>query len=138
MPPGNDAMQDDATAERMDRVLRAYEGWNRDGVQRFSRFLSDDATLADAPELPDARMTRGRPEVVRRLEEVARSVGGGSVEIRGVEPRGDAVLVTMTWNLEASGGAEVSVGDVFHLVEVEGDKICGIRVFLHLESVPDA
>ena len=131
-------MPGDETGNRVALVRRAYDVWNRDGVGRFAEFLSADVTIEDAPEGPDAGIARGSAEVVRRLDEVARTVGGGSVQIRGIEEIGDAVLVTMIWNLDTSGGEQVDLGEVFHLVEVDGNEISRIRVFLNRRSAAGA
>jgi ketosteroid isomerase-like protein len=131
-------MHADETPDRATLVRSAYEAWNTEGLDRFAEFLSDDVTVEDAPEVPDAGVARGLVAVVRRLDEVAQAVGGGSVEILGVETIGEAVLLTMMWNLDAADGAEVHLGEVLHLVDVDGDRISRIRVFLDRGSVDRA
>jgi hypothetical protein len=116
--------------DRKSLVRRAYEAWSFYGVERFECFLSGQVVLEDAPDLPDARLTQGRTEVGRRLEEVSSSVGGGWVEIRGVEEIDGAVRVAMRWKLDTKSGLEIELVELFHLVEVVGAKIARIRVFL--------
>jgi hypothetical protein len=62
-------------------------------------------------------------------------VGGGYVEFEGFEPRGEAVLVTMLWEL-GTGARHAELGRVFHLVDAAGGEITRIRVFLTAADVP--
>ena len=123
--------------DRLDFVRHAYETWNAYGLERFAKCLADDVTIEDAPQLPDARLTRGRDAVVGRLDDVAREFGGGWVEIHDVEPVSHSVLVTMTWKVDAAGAGEETVGEVFHLVDTSAGRIDRIRVFFQRESVPE-
>ena len=66
---------------------------------------------------------------MRRLEEVAETVGGGWVELREVRAFGSRVLVRMRWKLDDRVRG-TDVGDVFHVVAVEGGEIVSIAVFL--------
>ena len=116
-------------------VRRAYETWNRDGPAAIAPMLAVDAEVHDAPELPDAEVWKGRDAVIGRLQAVADAVGGGYVEFEGFEPRGDAVLVAMLWAL-GSETRPTELGRVFHLVDVAGDAITRIRVFLTAADVP--
>jgi hypothetical protein len=77
---------------------------------------------------------RGRDAVVARLDEVGSRVGGGWVELHDVRAVDDGVRVEMEWKLDSSAGDEgVSLGDLCHLVGVEGEKIVSIRVVLRGE-----
>jgi hypothetical protein len=110
-------------------VRRFYDAWNRDGPEALTQFATAEVTLRDAPELPDAGLWRGRDVVIRRLDEVAAHVGGGWVDVRDVRSFNNKVLVRMEWMLaEADRGA--SVGDVFHVVNLDRGKITAIDVFL--------
>jgi ketosteroid isomerase-like protein len=110
-------------------VRHAYDAWNWYGLDHLEPYLAAHVELHDAPELPDARTWRGSAEVLKRLEEVAETTGGGWVELRGVEERGDGVLVTMTWKLDSAEGGS-TLGEVSHLVEVADERITRIRVFV--------
>jgi ketosteroid isomerase-like protein len=110
-------------------VRVAYETWNRHGPGAIEPMLSEDVELHDAPELPDAQVWRGPEAVVERLQGVAESVGGGYVEFLGFIPKGDAVLVTMVWEL-GTEARHTEIGKVFHLVDVKDGKIARLRVFM--------
>ena len=110
-------------------VRCAYETWNREGPAAIGGMLADDVEVHDAPELPDAAVWRGRDAVIARLGAVAEAVGGGSVEFERISDRGSGVLVAMHWQLERETG-DVDLGEVFHLVTVDGGAITRIRVFL--------
>jgi ketosteroid isomerase-like protein len=117
------------STNREELIRDFYEAWNREGPQVLRRFAAEDVELRDAPELPDSRVWRGREQVERRLEEVAAHVGGGWVELTEVRPIEAKVLVRMDWRLEASERG-ASVGEVFHVVELDQGEITSIDVFL--------
>ena len=117
-------------------VRGAYESWNRHGPAAIEPLLAEDVELHDAPQLPDAEVWRGRRAVIKRLQAVADSVGGGHVEFQGFTPKEGAVLVTMLWEL-GTEARHAELGQVFHLVDVKDGKIARLRVFL-TESEVDA
>ena len=127
-------MNEAGPAGPLELVHQAYNAWNWFGTERFGDFLSEDVVLEDAPEMPDARVTRGSGDAVARLDEVAASVGGGWVEIRAMEKVAGSVLVGMTWNLDDGGASGARVGEVWHLIDVADERITRIRVFLDRES----
>ena len=86
---------------------------------------------------PDASVWRGKQAVLDRLDEVARAVGGGSVEFESVRAQGDEVLVAMRWRLEHER-ADAALGSVVHLVEVRDHSITAIRVFLDERRAAEA
>lgn len=110
-------------------VRRAYELWNSQGPRVLESFGADSVELVDPPQMPDSRAYRGHAAVLARLEEVADAVGGRYAHIDEVSPVGDEVLVALTWRVEASPESAV-LGEVFHVVRVEGEKIARMRVFL--------
>jgi ketosteroid isomerase-like protein len=126
-------MTDDAT----DLVRRFYDAWNQYGPDVLDRYAAPEVELRDAPELPDSGRWRGRDAVRRRLEEVAEHVGGGWVEVHEVRAYGSRVLVRMRWKLDARvKGADV--GDVFHVVGIQGGRVTSIDVFLRESEALDA
>lgn len=110
-------------------VRQIYDIWNEQGPAAIRPMLAADVELHDAPEIPDAQEWRGPDAVIARLEAVTAAVGGGSVRFEGFARRGDEVLVSMCWRLEGEKSA-AALGEVFHLVEVVGESIARIRVFL--------
>jgi SnoaL-like domain len=116
-------------------VRQAYETWNREGPAAIASMLAADVEVHDAPELPDAQVWKGREAAIGRLQAVADAVGGGYVEFEGFELRGDAVLVTMLWEL-GTDARPAELGRVFHLVDAGGGEITRIRVFLTAADVP--
>ena len=123
--------------DRVSFVRGAYEEWNEGGVPAFVPLMADAIELRDPPQLPDAAEWHGVDTVTKRLEEVAQSVGGGSVELHDVRLVGDEVLVAMDWQL-AGAQDSASLGAVYHLVRVSGDRIDRIRVFLTEEDALNA
>jgi len=116
-------------------VRRAYDAWNWYGTAHLEPFLADDVVLHDWEELADAATWRGRAAVIARLEEVGSRVGGGWVELNDVRAVDEGVRVEMEWKLDRGGDERgVSLGDLCHLVGVEGGKITSIRVVLRGEE----
>jgi ketosteroid isomerase-like protein len=116
-------------------VRRAYDAWNWYGVDHLEPFLADDVVLYDWEELADAGVWRGREAVVARLEDVGSRVGGGWVELHDVREVEDGVRVEMEWKLDSGADeAGVSLGDLCHVVGLEGEKIASIRVVLRHEE----
>jgi ketosteroid isomerase-like protein len=116
--------QDDEALVRL-----AYEAWNSSGPRVLESFGASSVELVDPPQMPDSRTYRGHAAVLARLEEVADAVGGRHAHIDEVSPVGDEILVALTWRVDASPESAV-LGEVFHVVRVEGGKIARMRVFL--------
>jgi ketosteroid isomerase-like protein len=110
-------------------VRRAYEAWNDQGPGVLESFGADSIELVDPPQMPDSRSYYGRTAVLARLEEVAGAVGGRYAHIDEVVPVGDQVLVALTWRVDASQESAI-LGEVFHVVRVEDERIVRMRVFL--------
>ena len=121
----------------VDLVRSVYKQWNEKGVDTIGPRLADGVELQDAPELPDAGTWSGRDTVLARLREVAEAVGGGWVDIQDVRPAGGEVVVSMVWHEQQATGSP-AFGDVFHLVQVDGDRIARIRVFITLADALEA
>ena len=114
-------------------VRRAYDAWNRYGIEHLEPHLADDVVLHDWPELADAAVWRGREAVVGRLEDVGSRIGGGWVEFHDLRAVDEGVRVDMEWKLDRGGGDGASLGHVCHVVGLEGDRIASIRVLLRDE-----
>ena len=110
-------------------VRSAYEAWNTEGPRVLESFGADSVELVDPPEMPDSRSYHGHAAVLARLEEVAEAVGGRYAHIDEITPVGDEVLVALTWRVDATLESAI-LGEVFHVVRVEGGKITRMRVFL--------
>jgi ketosteroid isomerase-like protein len=123
--------------ENVELVRGVYESWNSDGLNALEPWLADGVELRDPPEMPDSAGWRGREAVVGRLEEVATTMGGGHVDFQGFRARGDAVLVSMVWQIDDTAGG-AAFGEVFHLVRVADGKITSLRVFLDESAALDA
>jgi ketosteroid isomerase-like protein len=109
-------------------VEEAYRVWNEHGPRSFADFTTEDVELHDAPELPDAQTWRGRAALVARLEELVAATEGRWADIDEIRPLGQETLVCLTWRFEEGGAA--TLGSVYHVVHVRGDRIDRIRVFL--------
>ncbi len=110
-------------------VRRIYETWNTDGVRAIEPFLAENVDVFDAPEMPDARAWHGRAAALGRLEEVSSAVGGGWADLREFTGFGDRVLVDMVWQ-EGEQQGSPAFAEIFHVVEVRGNQIASMLVFL--------
>jgi ketosteroid isomerase-like protein len=117
-------------------VHEFYEAWNEGmEVAEFGeRYLSEDAEWHDQPELPDARVHRGRDAVVAMLEELESTFGRARCEIAKIEPVGDEILSSFTWRgTGAFSGVDVAPL-IAHLIRVRDGRINRIRAFFTLEG----
>ena len=115
--------------DRVDLVRRAYGSWNEDGVPAAVPLFHERIELSDPPQMPDARTFRGLDDVLARINEVGEALGREGVDLLGVEPVGDEVLVSLAWQSGERTGSGL-MGLVYHLVRVEDGRITRIRVFL--------
>jgi ketosteroid isomerase-like protein len=113
----------------IDHVRRIYEAWNAGGLETLRPWLAETVELRDAPEMPDAGTVRGRDAVLARLREVSDAIGGGTVELGELVAIGEQVLVPMMWRAGAAAGS-AEFGEVFHLAQLEGEKIVSLHVFI--------
>ena len=117
-----------------DLVERAYRTWNESGPRAFVEYTTEDFELHDAPDLPDPEVWVGRDAAVGRLEDVVAATGGRWADIDEIRPLGDEVLVSLTWRIER-GSAPLAC--VYHRVQVKGDRIARVRVFLDQDAATD-
>lgn len=98
------------------------------------RFFADDVEWHDQPELPDARVHRGREAVVGMLTELESTIGRAKCDIQKVEPVGDEVLASFfLLGTGAVSGARVAPL-IAHLLQVRGGRITRVRAFFTLEG----
>ncbi|HEV3378202.1 MAG TPA: nuclear transport factor 2 family protein [Thermoleophilaceae bacterium] len=109
-------------------VEEAYRTWNARGPRAFVGFTTETVEVHDAPEVPDAQVWTGHDAVVARLEDIVASTGGRWADIEAVQPVGDEILVTLTLRLDRE--SPTTLGSVYHVVRVDGDRIARVRVFL--------
>jgi hypothetical protein len=109
-------------------VEEAYRAWNARGPRAFVEFATETVEVHDAPEVPDAQVWVGREAIVARLEDIVASTGGRWADIEAVQPVGDEVLVSLTLRLDRE--SPTTLGSVYHVVRLDGDRIGRVRVFL--------
>lgn len=113
-----------------------YEAWNEGmAMEKFgARYLSEDAEWHDQPELPDARVHRGREAIVSMLSELESTFGRARCEIAKIEPLGDEILSSFT--LRGTGAfSGVDVAPLIaHLIRIRAGRINRIRAFFTLEG----
>lgn len=113
-------------------VIKAFDAWNEQGPDGAAAWMSPWVQLTDPPRWPDTGTRRGRDAVLKRLKEVTEELGADRVESVEARSAGDAVIVSFALRGD-SPSASAWLG--FHaVVEIEGDEITHIRIFVDQES----
>jgi ketosteroid isomerase-like protein len=101
--------------EHVEVVGRAYEAFNRDGVDGFLEYLRPDVEFdATAANGPFAAMYHGRESVGRFLADYFESWEHAWMEHEVIEVGGDHVVVRLRLHMRGKGsGVEVS-GETFN------------------------
>jgi ketosteroid isomerase-like protein len=118
-----------------------YEAWNERGAEGLEEFLSDDCEWHDAPDLPDARVVRGR-EAIRELLHVWEEGGGGlrlKLEPRELTSAGNRWVAVATALLAGDGSGAIMLNDEWcHVGDVRDGKVWRLRNFFSREQAIEA
>ena len=115
---------------------RMFEAWNSGNVDRMTEFWSDDGDWIweDAPEIPDARVVRGREQVEEHLRGVIGLMGEMEIKVEELVDLGDEVLAVIRFNVRgAQSGIELDV-PAFQLLRFENGRVRRYRMFMDREQ----
>ena len=115
---------------------RMFEAWNSGNVDRMTEFWSDDGDWIweDAPEIPDARVVRGREQVEEHLRGVIGLMGEMEIKVEELVDLGDEVLAVIRFNVHgAQSGIELDV-PAFQLLRFENGRVRRYRMFMDREQ----
>jgi ketosteroid isomerase-like protein len=124
------------SGDETELVHEFYEAWN-EGMKMTEfgeRYLSEDAEWHDQPELPDARVHRGRDAIVAMLEELETTFGRARCEIAKIEPVGDEILSSFTLRGTGSFSGVDVAPLIAHVIRIRDGRITRIRAFFTLEG----
>ena len=115
---------------------KMFDAWNSGNVDRMTEFWSDDGDWIweDAPEIPDARVVRGREQVEEHLRGVIGLMGEMEIKVEELVDLGDEVLAVIRFNVHgAQSGIELDV-PAFQLLRFENGRVRRYRMFMDREQ----
>ena len=115
---------------------RMFEAWNSGNVDRMTEYWSDDGDWIweDAPEIPDARVVRGREQVEEHLKGVIGFMGEMEIKVEELVDLGDEVLAVTRFNVRgAQSGIEIDA-PAFQLIRFENGRVRRYRMFMDREQ----
>ena len=115
---------------------RMFDAWNSGNVDRMTEFWSDDGDWIweDAPEIPDARVVRGREQVEEHLRGVIGLMGEMEIKVEELVDLGDEVLAVTRFNVRgAQSGIELDA-PAFQLIRFENGRVRRYRMFMDREQ----
>ena len=115
---------------------KMFDAWNSGNVDRMTEFWSDDGDWIweDAPEIPDARVVRGREQVEEHLRGVIGLMGEMEIKVEELVDLGDEVLAVTRFNVRgAQSGIELDA-PAFQLIRFENGRVRRYRMFMDREQ----
>ena len=119
-------------SDNIEIAKRMLDAWNAGNVDRMIDFWTEDGDWIweDAPDLPDARVVRGREQVEAHLRDVMGLLGDLKLEAEEFVDLGDDLLVVVRTSVHgAQSGIELDTPG-FHLVRFENGRVRRYRWFL--------
>src|SRR3954453_11246380 len=114
-----------------------YAAWNESGSEGLMEFLAEDCEWHDAPDLPDARVVRGKKAIGELLH--VWEEGGGGLRLK-LEPReltceGNQWVAVATALLAGDGSGAIMLADEWcHVGDVRDGKVYRLRNFFTAEQ----
>ena len=113
-----------------------FDAWNAGNVDRMIEFWSEDGDWIweDFPDVPDARVIRGREPVEAHLRDVIDVLGEMHIEVEELVDLGDELLAVTSFIAKgAQSGVQLDV-PAFHLIRFEEGRVRRYRVFTDREQ----
>jgi ketosteroid isomerase-like protein len=113
-----------------------FAGWNSGNVDRMTEFWAEDGDWIweDPPDMPDARVLRGREEVEAHLRDLIETLGEMSMTIEEMADVDDELMVVTRFTTRgAQSGIQMDV-PIFHLVDFEDGRVRRYRTFTDREQ----
>jgi ketosteroid isomerase-like protein len=115
---------------RREQLLReSLAAYNAEGSEALVRLMTEDAVWAEDPEWPDGATWHGR-EGVRQVLAERLETATISVEVEGIEERGDRMLVLQRWRIQGSGSGIEADTHVAVINRWNGERIERVDFFL--------
>ncbi|HUJ34858.1 MAG TPA: lysophospholipid acyltransferase family protein [Solirubrobacteraceae bacterium] len=110
-------------------VARAFDAMNEAGAETAAAWMSRRVQLEDPPGWPGERVWRGRAAAIARLDQVTAALRASHVDVDDARSVGEGVLVRL-----AVVTRELEPRHFYAAIEIDGDEIVRIRVFLDEQS----
>jgi ketosteroid isomerase-like protein len=110
---------------------RMIAAWNSGNVDRMIEFWAEDGdwVYEDPPDLPDARVLRGREEVEAHLRDLIATLGEMELTVEEMADVEDELLVVTRFTTQgAQSGIQVDA-TIFQLVDFENGRVRRYRTF---------
>jgi ketosteroid isomerase-like protein len=113
-----------------------FRAWNSGNVDRMVEFWSEDGdwTWEDPPDMPDARILRGREPVEAHLRDLIGLLGAMNVEVEEYIELGDEVLAVTHFTVKGGHSGLQLDAPAFHLVRFDEGRVRRYRVFTEKED----
>ena len=122
--------------DRFATTRALFEAWNEGNVERMEEFWTADGdwTWEDPPDLPDARVVKGKAQVQAHIRELMDLLGDLRAEVGELRAVGDAMLATLTTTVEG-GQSGVAIDTAWvHVAHFDGGRVRRWQVFTSPEA----
>ena len=118
-----------------ERLRRAYQAFNEDGIEAFLERLAPEVQLRDRESSPDRAETRYGKEGIKELfASYMEAFDALRLEPQEFIDAGDQIVVSLHQRVRGKGsGAEV-VGNIAHVWTMRGEAPFRLRIFRDTES----
>ncbi len=119
---------------------RMIAAWNSGNVDRMTEFWAEDGDwiYEDPPDLPDARVLRGREEVEAHLRDLIETIGEMELTVEEMADVHDQLLVVTRFTTQgAQSGIQVDA-TIFQLVDFDNGRVRRYRTFTDREQALQA
>jgi len=121
---------DHATARQM------FAGWNSGNVERMTEFWTEDGDWIweDPPDLPDARVLRGREAVEAHLRDLIGTLGEMEITVEELADLDDELFAVTHFTVKGAESGIRMDSPMFHLVEFDDGRVRRYRTFTDREQ----
>jgi ketosteroid isomerase-like protein len=115
--------------EPADFIVSGYEALSRKDIDAWLALASPDVELHEVPEVPDARVYRGRGEAREWAEQMLQLVEEWHwTPAEVLFDEGDTVVVRALVTGHSKAGLPLDM-TLFHVIRTDGDKVVSYRGF---------
>jgi ketosteroid isomerase-like protein len=115
--------------ENVEKVLRAYDAWNRRDFEALAAFLADDMEIVPVLDLPDMPPFTGREGAERFWASSVTTWETFVFTPLAFEPHGDRLLVEVRANARARGSGIELEEHMAHLYTLRDGEIVRLQAF---------
>jgi ketosteroid isomerase-like protein len=119
-----------------DVARRMFAAWNSGNVDRMTEFWAEDGDwlYESPPDLPDARVVRGREAVEAHLRDVMETLGELEMTVDEMTDLDDELFVVTHFTTQGAQSGIQFDARIFHLVDFEDGRVRRYRAFTDREQ----